>query len=45
MIDKGYQSVFENLPEEKQSELIRRKADFAIMPGFSDLRDEVPINA
>ena len=31
MIDKGYQSVFENLPEEKQSELIRRKADFAIM--------------
>jgi hypothetical protein len=29
--DKGYQSVFENLPKEEQSELIRRKADFAIM--------------
>ena len=31
LIDKGYQSVFENLPKEKQSKLIRRKADFAIM--------------
>jgi hypothetical protein len=31
LIDKGYQSVFENLPKEKQSELIRRKVDFAII--------------
>ena len=29
MLEKGYQGVFESLPEEKQSELIRRKAAFA----------------
>lgn len=34
LIDKGYQSVFENLPKEKQSELIRRKAAFVRMAGI-----------
>lgn len=31
LIEKGYQSVFESLPKEKQSELIGRKADLVIM--------------
>ena len=30
-MEKGYKGVFESLPEEKQSELIVRKADFAKM--------------
>ncbi len=29
LLEKGYKGVFESLPEEKQSELIVRKADFA----------------
>ena len=29
LMEKGYKGVFESLPEEKQSELIVRKADFA----------------
>ena len=29
LMEKGYKGVFENLSEEKQSELIVRKADFA----------------
>ena len=29
LLEKGYQGVFESLPEEKRSELIMRKADFA----------------
>ena len=29
LLEKGYKVVFESLPEEKQSELIRRKADLA----------------
>ncbi len=31
LLEKGYKGVFERLPEEKQSELIVRKADFAKM--------------
>ena len=31
LLEKGYKGVFESLPEEKQSELIVRKADFAKM--------------
>jgi hypothetical protein len=29
LLEKGYKGVFESLPEERQSELIVRKADFA----------------
>ena len=29
LLEKGYKGVFESLPEEKQSKLIVRKADFA----------------
>ena len=29
LLEKGYKGVFESLPEEKQSELIVRKVDFA----------------
>ena len=29
LLEKGYKGVFESLPEEKQSELIVRKANFA----------------
>ena len=29
LLEKGYKGVFEGLPEEKQSELIMRKATFA----------------
>ena len=31
LLEKGYKGIFESLPKEKQSELIERKADFAIM--------------
>ena len=34
LLEKGYQGVFESLPEEKQSELIGRKDDFAKMAGI-----------
>ena len=34
LLGKGYKSVFESLPEEKQSELIVRKADFAKAAGI-----------
>ena len=29
LLEKGYKGVFESMPEEKQSELIVKKADFA----------------
>ena len=34
LLEKGYKGVFESLPEEKQSELIVRKADFAERAGI-----------
>lgn len=34
LLEKGYKSVFESLPEEKRSELIGRKADFAKAAGI-----------
>ena len=35
LLEKGYKSVFESLPEEKQSELIGRKDDFAKKAGIN----------
>ena len=35
LLEKGYKGVFESLPEEKQSELIGRKAGFAQKAGIS----------
>ncbi len=35
MLEKGYKGVFESLSEEKQSELIGRKADFALRAGIN----------
>ncbi len=34
LLEKGYKGVFESLPEEKQSILIGRKADFAERAGI-----------
>ena len=34
LLEKGYKGVFESLSEEKQSELIRRKAAFVRMAGI-----------
>ena len=34
LLEKGYKGVFESLPEEKQSELIIRKTDFAKTSGI-----------
>ena len=34
LMEKGYNGVFESLPEEKKSELIGRKSDFAKMAGI-----------
>ena len=34
LLEKGYRGVFESLPEEKQSELIARKANFAKVAGI-----------
>ena len=35
LMEKGYKGVFESLSEEKQSEIIGRKADFAKKAGIS----------
>ena len=34
LLEKGYKGAFESLPEEKQSILIGRKADFAERAGI-----------
>ncbi len=34
LLEKGYRGVFESLPEEKQSELIARKTNFAKVAGI-----------
>ena len=34
LMEKGYNGVFESLPEEKKSKLIGRKSDFAKMAGI-----------